>query len=241
MYRFIFSIALLHCLLAVPTASQAKAYLGPTDFRIGTDIMRPAYYGAYEGTGPQCEVSSSVDFTRLMITGGYGFGSLKREGHNKKQQVYSVYTNKGQYFRAGLDYNFISRTPDSNVASLGLRCAISLFEDHLKSRVIYAHAGGNTDVPSLVGHGPVVDTKHKRAWAQWFELVGGIQAKVWASLYAGLTIRYKFRLRISKAFNHIPYEVLGWGQHGNHGWGINYYLLVRFPLKQFSEDEYLDT
>lgn len=240
MYRFTFSIVLLHSLLAVYFTSQAEVYLGPTDFRVGADVVRPLYYGAYEGAEPQFEFNGSIDFTRLMLVGDYGLGSIKRVGKNTKKNVQSVYTSQGQYFRVGVNYSFLPMTPDRNVAFLGCRYAMSFFKDHLKSRVVYAHSGGGSDIPRSVSNGPKINTKHRKARARWLELVGGMQAKVWASLYAGLTVRYKFSLRVDNAPKHIPYEVLGWGKHDEHGWGINYYLLLQFPIKQFPEAKYLD-
>lgn len=241
MYKYISSIILLVGMLAGSSASQAQTYWGPTGIRGGVDVARPFYYSMYEGTGLQGEFSGSIDFTRLMLVADYGLGRIEHKGHHQEKNVQSIYTQKGHYFRVGLDYSFLPLTPDNNLAFLGVRYAMTFFQDTLKSRVLYYHRGGaSSDVPGLVDNGPDIDSAQTGVRARWFELVGGVQVKVWNMLYAGCTARYKFWPHIDGASEHTPYELLGWGKHDEQSWGLSYYVVMYWPLKQFEEDKYLD-
>ncbi len=223
MLKYIFSTFISLWMLMNSSCSWAKVRYWPTGVQLSMDVSRPLYYKFYEENGVHYEFNSSIDFSRLMLEGDYGWGKVEQAGLNHKTNTASVYTNHGKYFRVGLNYNFVKDTPDKNAAFLGLRYARGFFKDALKSRVNYALEG-------LVENGPLLDMQQDKVQARWFEAVSGVKVKVWKLLYVGCTMRYKFGLKITHTTAHLPFEILGWGLNDEEAFGFNYYISLRIPL-----------
>ena len=224
-FRYICSIFLFIGMLVSSSPTWAKVQYWPTGIQLGVDAFRPFYYKYYGRQGTQYELNASMAFARLILEGDYGWGDVKWEGDNKKISTKSSYTNKGQYFRIGLNYNLIQDTPDKNMAFLGLRYASSFFKDHLISKV-------NHDGESWIRYGKIpINSNQSNVWARWFEVVAGVKVKVWKLLYVGGTLRYKFSLRLHRADSHVPYDILGWGLNDDdEPFGFNLYLSLRIPF-----------
>lgn len=225
MYRFIFRVFLVLCLLAASPCAGAPIRFWPTGIQLGTDVFRPCYYYWYQKTGAQWELNSSLDFARVMVAGDFGWGTTNWQGHHTQQQLNSSYNSKGQYFRIGLNYNLLQDTPDKNAWFIGARYAMSFFEDELDSRIIYHDQGLLEDQAQRSIKG-----SHPNVRAHWFEALSGFRVKIWAWIYMGCTVRYKFGLKVSNAPHYKPFDLLGWGFHGEDAFGINYYLSVRIPF-----------
>jgi hypothetical protein len=231
MLKYIFS-ALLWLLMFSP-ASWAKTRFLPTGIQLSTDVFRPLYYGFYEKTGVQWELNGAIDFARVMLEGDYGWGEIIHKGFNESVGVASGYANKGNYFRIGLNLRLNKDTPNKNIAFLGVRYAMSFFNDTLKSRVTYVYnpdKEGSNKYQSVVEDGPSIDDQQNNVQARWFEAVSGIKVKVWKALYVGITVRYKFGLKVERANSYVPFEILGWGLNDEEAFGFNYYLSLRIPL-----------
>ncbi|MCU0317904.1 MAG: DUF6048 family protein [Amoebophilaceae bacterium] len=227
MFRYICSVCLCLGILARSAPVWARASHRPTGIHLGVDVFRPFQYKYYERKGTQYELNACTDFSSMMLEGDYGWGSICWEGYNPKADVLSSYTSSGQYFRVGLNYNFLPDTPNKNQAFLGLRYATSFFQDQLVSKVVYDSTGL---IKGGGGRGPI-NSKQTNVRARWFEAVAGVKVRIWRLLYAGGTIRYKFVLRTDYAKSYVPYDVLGWGlNEQGASFGVSYYLSLRIPL-----------
>lgn len=223
MSRYLTSIlALLWLLMSSPSWGQASK-LRPRSLQLSADIGSPLYYSWK--TGPQYGFSGLIDFRSLMLVGDYGWGYIQRKGINKA----TICCNKGRYLRIGCNYNFIKHGTDHNAAFLGLRYAKSYFEDSLGDKRIYIYSDEFTSKPALVN---TVPSKQAKLQARWWEIVVGGQVKIWAWLYTGCTIRYKFGKKISKITSHLPFDIIGWGLNEENAWGLNYYITLRIPLQK---------
>jgi hypothetical protein len=219
----------------------------PTGLQLGFDVYSPLYY-RYQKTGPQYEMNGLLDFKRLLLQGDYGWGSIQREGvakeqsMNKEQNIKSICRNQGQYFRIGVDYNFINNSVDDNAAFLGFRYAKSYFQDELQSVLpdeLYQLTRKKEKNPSSAWDNYPIDSKQSHMQARWFELVAGVRVKAWQWFYLGCTARYKFNKKISPHNGHIPFDVIGWGLNEEDAFGLNCYLILRLPLQKrtFAEEE----
>lgn len=229
MFRYLISLLVLLWTLMIdsPSWAQASQYL-PTGLQLSTDLYRPLYYG-YQGTGLQYEFNGSIDFHRLMLEGDYGRGHIQRKGIYKQKSIPSSCKNEGQYFRIGLNYNFIKKTTDHNAAFLGVRYAMSHFQDHLEGTLKdeYWERGkirGWGDYP--------IDSQQEQLKARWFEIVAGAKVKVWEWIYIGCAARYKFGKKISNGTSHVPFDIIGWGLNEEDAFGLNCYISLRIPLRK---------
>ncbi|MFM2428405.1 MAG: hypothetical protein RL012_289 [Bacteroidota bacterium] len=223
-FRYICSVFLCLGMLASSLPTRAKTRYWPTGIQLGMDVFRPFQYKYYGRQGTPYELNTSIDFARCILEGDYGWGSIHWKGCSEKTSTSSYYASDGQYFRVGLNYNFLQDTPNKNMAFLGFRYARSFFQDHLVSKVSYDSRGPikNQDIS--------IDSKQHNVKARWFEAVAGVKVKVWKLLYAGGTMRYKFGLRIDQANCHTPYDVLGWGLNDDEPFGFNLYLSLHIPF-----------
>jgi hypothetical protein len=159
-----------------------------------------------------------------MLEGDYGFGAIQWEGTDKRAtKTKSKYRSSGKYFRVGLNYNLLKDTPDKNAAFLGVRYAMSFFDDWLTSKISY-------DSKGVIDNGAAVSEHQKGVSANWLEAVAGVKVKVWRFLYVGGTVRYKFWLGMDRADRCRPYDILGWGLNEEQRFGFSYYLSVRIPF-----------
>ena len=218
MYRYACSFFLYLSILVGSLPTWAMAVSWPQGIQLGADLLRPLQYKYGGRQGTQYELSTAVDFSHWILAGDYGWGSIGWEGYNRKTETASAYTSEGQYFRIGLNYNFLQYTPVKNMAFAGLRYAGSFFKDRL---IIKVHDGSSGIMRSTQDH----------VKAHWLEAVAGVKVKVWGLLYVGSTFRYKFGLHLDRANIHIPYDILGWGLNDTKScFGFNLYLLVRIPF-----------
>jgi len=206
-------------ILAVPHKVRK---LIPANLDIGFDITRPLYYSIVENTGGQYEISTSLDINQILLQGDFGWGTIARKSPLLKPISNS--TNEGQYFRLGLSYNFMPKIEEHNTAFLGVRFAKALLEDSLSGIVKNAK---NSDIKLT----KTINDKQALS-ATWWEIVAGVQVKLWHWLYAGCTVRYKFAKSItsSKPLIHMPFDILGFGINEDDAFGINYTLSFRIPL-----------
>ena len=229
MFRYLISLLVLlwTLMLCSPSWAQASKYL-PTGLQVSTDLYRPLYYW-YRGTGLQYEFNGSIDFHRLMLEGDYGWGHIQRKGIYKQKNIRSSCKNEGQYFRIGLNYNFIRKSIDHNAAFLGIRCAMSHFQDHLKSTLQDEY----WEKHEIRGWGDYpINSPEDQLKARWFEIVAGTKVKVWEWIYIGCTARYKFGKKIRHVTSHVPFDITGWGLNEEDTFGLNCYISLRIPLQK---------
>ncbi len=213
-----FSIAFL--ILTIVGFSQnrpagiVEPKLGLHELKIGANILRTGRTLLGSET-KQHEGELSLGWNRWNYV--FDFGTAKNErsgGYN--------YENKGSYFRAGIDRNFIKNVSTGNELSLGLRYARASFEDQL----VYTTED--------VGFGTQdINLTNSDLTARWFELNFSLRGKITAQLYTGFTLRWKFSRRISGEGMLQTFDIPGFGNtKRQNATSIDYYLMWRIPLKK---------
>jgi hypothetical protein len=187
----------------------------PTGVRVGADLLALAktqFQNNYKGW----EFQGDIDFSRYYVVLEYGHWA--RDLHSDSAE----YTNSGNYWRAGVDVNFLTKDPDRNVFFLGARYGRSVFTESmdvarydpiwgLMSDTFY-HAGIN---------------------ASWIELTTGLKVKIWKIFWLGYTGRLKFGLSTKGSEQMLPYDVPGFGRTDKETtWGFNYYFMIRLPVRK---------
>jgi len=225
MLKYNINILLVIGLLSIGSTSSAKIKnILPTGLQIGFDVTRPFYYMWYKKTGAQYEFNTSLDFSRLLLEGEYGLGTITRK--NPPSKIKAISANIGQYFRVGFSYNFISNSVDHNAAFLGLRYSQAYFKDELYGKL-------REEIEAEVWKDAYKDNvdEASKLKAHWFEIVAGVRVKVWKWIYIGCTTHYKFAKKISTITSHNPFDIIGWGLNDEDIFGVNYYISMRIPLQ----------
>jgi hypothetical protein len=184
----------------------------PTGVRVGTDalsIARNFYDNSFSGW----EVDADVDFDRYYLALEYGTWSRNFNGSG------NVYDNDGNYFRAGIDVNFLTKDPEKNMFFFGMRYGRATFSEHLDVDI---------DDPDF---GKFTENYHNtNLHGHWYELTTGLRVKMIGSFWMGYTARFKFGLKTNEG-GMIPSDVPGFGRTDKPStWGFNYVLLFRIPL-----------
>ncbi|MBL7843060.1 MAG: hypothetical protein JNK44_04285 [Cyclobacteriaceae bacterium] len=215
--RYLSSI-LLFCIsltLSAQKADTVKKNYRPTGVRAGIDlvslILSPVSdeFQGWEG-------SVDIDFYRYFLV--LEAGSWSRDILTEMD----VYSNRGNYWRAGVDMNFLNKDPEKNMFFLGFRYANSTFDEQLT----------NTPTDPVFGVGTNTFTS-SGVHASWGELTTGLRVKMWKFFWMGYTIRYKFGLNTNETSGLTPYDVPGYGRTDkNTTWGFSYYMMFRIPLKK---------
>jgi hypothetical protein len=187
----------------------------PTGVRIGTDVVSLAK-SRYQDNFNGWEVQGDLDFNRYYLV-----LELGHWGRNFAAET-ATYANTGDYWRAGIDVNFLTRDPERNVFSLGARYGRSVFTEAL------------TVVREDPDWGQLNENfYHANVNASWIELTTGLKVKVWKIFWLGYTARLKFGLSDVGTPEMLPYDVPGFGRTDKDTtWGFNYYLMVRLPIRK---------
>lgn len=186
----------------------------PTGVRFGVDmisIIRTPIEPKFSGW----EAAADIDFDRYYLVLEAGRWSRDLSSEN------DTYSNRGNFWRAGVDVNFLKNDPERNNFFLGFRYARGSFSEQLIARV-------NDPV---FGEG-IIQNENIDVGASWAELTTGLRVRMFSVLWMGYTIRYKFGLNTNESSGLVPYDVPGYGRTDkNTTWGFTYYVLVRVPFK----------
>ena len=194
---------------------EKPSYL-PTGIKIGTDAISLVRWATDESFLGY-EANAEIDFYRyyLAMEVGHWDRYFKTAEEN--------YTNGGNYFRVGVDVNFLLKDPDKNMFFFGARYGRSSYSEYF----------------TLTTEDPVwgtVTTKYSNEYlsAGWGELTTGLRVKMWKFFWMGYTARLKFGLNSDKPGELISHDVPGYGKvdDNNTTWGFNYYLMFRIPFKK---------
>lgn len=186
----------------------------PTGVRLGTDLMAFAR-GAYTESFTGWEVSADVDVHRYFVVAEYGHWA-------RNYTTPDQYNNDGNYFRAGIDINFLKNDPQKNAFFIGARYANSTFSEHLvieRTDPVWGTVSSEASNVNINGH--------------WYELTTGIKVKMWKMIWMGYTARFKFGLKTNETEPLLPHDVPGYGDTDKETtWGFNYQIFVRLPVKK---------
>ncbi len=219
MQRFLNSIAILMLISSFAIAQKddsrrvRPSYI-PTGIRVGTDLIsliRTQTDDSFSGY----EVNADVDFYRyyLAVEAGHWERNFLTDDES--------YSNEGNYFRVGIDVNFLKKDPDKNMVFFGVRYGRSTYSEYLTVisdpvwRTVDANYS-NTDVN-----------------AGWAELTTGLRVKMLKFFWMGYTARYKFGLNTNESGAMISHDVPGYGKTNNQStWGFNYQMMFRIPIRK---------
>lgn len=226
MYRF-HSTLLLLLVSAVAfgqkdsTRAVLREQYFPTGVRFGTDVLalvRSQVRDNFSGW----EVSADTDINRYLIQVDYGSWGLNYNQYSETALRDTLtYSNRGTYWRAGVDVNFLTRDPDRNMFFIGLRYGRSNFDErfYVEDQSIYWGSKTETYQNNNVG-------------ARWFELTTGLKVRMWKFIWMGYTARFKFGLKTGATPDLVPHDVPGYGLTNKETtYGFNYQLFFRIPVR----------
>lgn len=196
-------------------ADTVKPSFLPTGIRVGADIVAPVYTIS-DNRFSGYEFSADVDFYRYYLAADIGRWERNLKGTDSR------YTNSGNYFRAGVDINFLKKDPDRNMLFFGFRYGRSVFSEQVERTVTDPVWGIQSDVQSDAGRK-----------AGWLEITGGLRVKMYRFIWMGYTVRYKFALHTISNGSPDVYDVPGYGgTFKTTTWGFNYLIMVRIPVRK---------
>jgi hypothetical protein len=187
----------------------------PTGLRIGTDIISLARTRTQDNFHGW-EVNGEIDFSRYSLAIDYGTWGRDLNSDS------AAYANTGDYWRAGIDIDFLNNDPDRNVFFLGVRYGRSVFTESMNVMRFDPTWGLLSD-----------NFYHSNVNAWWLELTTGLRVKIWKIFWVGYTGRFKFALTTDASEEMLPHDIPGFGRTNKETtWGFNYYVMVRIPLRK---------
>ncbi|HHP7242655.1 MAG TPA: DUF6048 family protein [Cyclobacteriaceae bacterium] len=187
----------------------------PSHIRVGLDIVGIGELILLD-RNHRFELQADVDFGRYFAVAEFG-----REFFTSDSKDYA-YDNQGNFYRLGVDYNFIPYNPERNMIFGGLRYARSNFNEEVKF----------TQNSNIWGDSPI-SRENESISANWFEIVVGMKVRLFSNLYSGFTTRIKFIKNIDHQGSFTPFQVPGFGKNEKSAnLGFNYYFFYRFGLRE---------
>lgn len=145
------------------------------------------------------------------------------------------YKSSAPYYRVGADFNTMYKKGDVSHVYVGLRYGMSSMEYDIYTQPIGDPIWGDEIENPLIidevwGGDIPYDHRGQKASMHWFELVGGVQVKIYRGFYMGWTLRMKYRLSSSPSAYGDPWYVPGFGQYDSSKIGITYSLIYKIPF-----------
>lgn len=161
------------------------------------------------------EFNGELDMTKYILA--VDLGRFSQEIDSLPRYNYDI---TGNYFRIGLDANFIPKDRDGSVIAFGFRYGRAGFDD----RIDYDYS--DPDLGTFSG----MTAFNNDASASWLEAHVGMKARVYKGIWLGYRASYKFGLNI-KSSEFEPFLIPGYGPgetntDSNTTWGFNYYILI---------------
>ena len=181
-------------------------------FTLSADIFGPAQYvlsdnGSFEGA-----LRLNLKNT-FFPTFELGYGLCDSEDANTRIR----YKVQAPFLRVGLDYNLLRNKFQDNLLYAGLRYAISRYSFDISGPGIVDPIWGGSEPFS---YKDIATTTH------WFEILFGVQVKVWRNFHMGWTIRYKRSFSTTSNRYASPYYIPGYGTTTHTtSWGATYNLV----------------
>jgi len=128
------------------------------------------------------------------------------------------YKTKAPYFRVGMDFNLLkNKHSSSNRLFAGLRYAFTSYKVDIERRDLKDPTWGWPAPFSVSG---MSCNQH------WFELVFGIDAKIWGPLHLGWSVRYKRRIKGNDGNIGQTWYVPGYGVYGKDRIGGTFNVII---------------
>lgn len=187
----------------------------PSAVRLGTDL---SYVGIsiFNDERELYELNADIDFANYFLVLDYGHEERVRSMENYQ------YRNEGNYFRVGIDVNFLYKKDKINVLFFGVRFAKSNFDDQL------------TAILQDDFYGPLeISRNNSGVSANWLELTTGVKVRIWKQLFLGYTARFKFNRNLDETKKLHPFDIPGYGRASEPSlWGLNYHIFYRIPFRK---------
>lgn len=127
------------------------------------------------------------------------------------------YKTSAPYLRVGVDFNMLKNKFQENRLYLGVRYGLSCYNFDISGPPIVDPIWGGSEAFS---YKDIATTSH------WFEIVAGVQVKVWRNFHMGWSVRYKHKISSTKNQYAQPYYIPGYGTTTHTtGWGATYNLI----------------
>lgn len=179
--------------------------------------------------------SVGFDLAGLVMYAAANYGQIEGQLHlNLKERIFPVFevgmghcdheetsTNlkfktNAPYFRIGCDYNFNKDLSSKNRVFGGVRYGYSNFNFDLS---------GPTLVDPVWGASVPYNFKSQNSAVHWWELVFGLEAKIWKDLHIGWTARYRRRLKQEIPEVGQAWYVPGFGKNDGHTFGGTFQII----------------
>jgi hypothetical protein len=199
----------LHCSAAF---GQDK-YL-PNGIRVGTNLKTIANT-LLNAQITNFEVTGDINFSNYLLTVDLGQARMNRKGVN------FGYLTEGNYYKGGIDVNFLHNLEGNNSLGVGVRYARSDFSNNLTWRLQDNLWGAQTIERS------------GRANSRWLEGLLHLKVDTWQNLQLGFTFGLKFGKSIRGAHSLEVYEIPGYGlAEAASLWSFNYYVYYYLPFRR---------
>lgn len=196
-------------------AKVPKSFFIPTGIRVGTDVVALGV-NAFGNSRQRYEIQGDIDFHRIYLAGSYGINEYQVSTDEFD------YSNKGSYYRIGLDANFLKFDPDYNTLTFGLRYAQAKYSESL-----------NTSITSPIYGFYEESLKNEEVRARWFEMTAGLRVMVMKNLYTGFNFRIQLNRKIFEATEFRSYDIPGFGRaEFKNRWTFNYYVVYRIAWRE---------
>ena len=144
----------------------------------------------------------------------FGIG---KANHDNDEATYITYKTTAPYFRVGIDINLLKNKHQSNRLYGGIR---------------YGFTSYKVDITRMDLEDPIWGTKSDivvegmKCSMHWFEVVFGIDAKIFGPLHLGWDVRYKRRLSHKEGDIGQSWYVPGFGVNDQNNVGLSFNAII---------------
>lgn len=223
--KYLFSIAVVLFSVFMQAQDKKDSTVVKTNrygVRVGIDLFklsRSFYEEDYKGL----EIVGDYRLTKRYFLAGEIGNENKTVDDDRLN-----FTTNGTYFKAGFNYNLYENWLDmENLVYLGMRYGVSTFSQRLNSYSIYNRNDYFRESSTIVS-----GEKFNGLSAQWFEVVAGVNAKVFNNFYVGFSFRFNKLMSNKKPQNFDNLYIPGFNRtyDGDFGVGFNYTVSYFLPL-----------
>lgn len=210
----VFSLLILAASFRQAKAQQKDLYI-PSAVRVGVDAAGITSTLLNNGR-TKYGVEADVDFNRFYLVGDYGKSTLQIS------EPSFDYKNDGNFYRIGVDVDFLPYNKDYSVFFFGVRYAGASFSEQLTRNVPDSLYGGGT-----------VHFQNPSVTAHWIELTSGLKVRLIGQVYMGYTFHVALDRKITGSTNIYTYDIPGFGKaQFKNRWSFDYYIYYRIPWRK---------
>lgn len=188
------------------------SYVGFDIFGLGSKLMGSDYFSS--------EISAEINLkNRYFPVVEIGYGQI--DTTQEENDIH--YKTAAPYFRIGGSYNVFYQKPYLPGQFLvGLRYGFSSFSYDVSAPSMTDPTWGAPTLP--------FSYEGVKSNASWLEIVIGLKANIYKSIYMGLSLRYRSLMNAKAAKNSEPYYIPGYGKNKGTNIGITYSVVYNLPF-----------